>query len=92
MTQIRIPTLVQQQQQQQQTKVKAIVLDPENQFHVDRQLTKDDVQKLIKVLLYKLSTFSTLFLIRDDITKYFCCCCCSKALCRSYFGCEVTIA
>ena len=30
-------------------KVKAIVLDPDNQFHVDRQLTKDDVQKLIKV-------------------------------------------
>lgn len=30
--------------------VKAVVLDPDNQFHVDRQLTKDDVQKLIKVL------------------------------------------
>lgn len=29
--------------------VKAIVLDPDNQFHVDRQLTKDDVQKLINV-------------------------------------------
>ena len=32
-------------------KVKAIVLDPDNQFHVDRQLTKDDVQKLIKVYI-----------------------------------------
>ncbi|CAF0718384.1 unnamed protein product [Brachionus calyciflorus] len=29
--------------------VKAVVLDPDNQFHVDRQLTKDDVQKLIKL-------------------------------------------
>jgi ribosomal protein L19E len=36
--------------------VKAIVLDPDNQFHVDRQLTKDDVQKLIKasyILFFK---------------------------------------
>jgi len=29
--------------------VKAVVLDPENHFNVDRQLTKDDVQKLIRV-------------------------------------------
>jgi len=29
--------------------VKAVVLDPRNEFNVDRTLTKDDVQKLIKV-------------------------------------------
>ena len=29
--------------------MKAVVLDPENEFNVDRTLTKDDVQKLIKV-------------------------------------------
>jgi len=29
--------------------VKAVVLDPSNEFNVDRTLTKDDVQKLIKV-------------------------------------------
>lgn len=29
--------------------VKAVVLDPNNEFNVDRTLTKDDVQKLIKV-------------------------------------------
>ena len=29
--------------------VKAVVLDPHNEFNVDRTLTKDDVQKLIKV-------------------------------------------
>jgi len=34
--------------------VKSIVLDPDNQFHVDRQLTKDDVQKLIKLCVDKL--------------------------------------
>lgn len=34
--------------------VKAIVLDPDNQFHVDRQLTKDDVQKLIKLCVDRL--------------------------------------
>uniref|UniRef100_H2YB66 Cilia- and flagella-associated protein 206 n=1 Tax=Ciona savignyi TaxID=51511 RepID=H2YB66_CIOSA len=28
--------------------VKAVVLDPQNEFNVDRTLTKDDVQKLIK--------------------------------------------
>ena len=31
-------------------KVKAVVLDPSNEFNVDRTLTKDDVQKLIKVI------------------------------------------
>ena len=30
--------------------VKAVVLDPTNEFNVDRTLTKDDVQKLIKVI------------------------------------------
>lgn len=30
-------------------KVKAVVLDPANEFNVDRTLTKDDVQKLIRV-------------------------------------------
>jgi hypothetical protein len=30
--------------------VKAVVLDPSNGFNVDRTLTKDDVEKLIKVL------------------------------------------
>ncbi len=30
-------------------KVKAAVLNPENGFNVDRTLTKDDVQRLIKV-------------------------------------------
>ena len=29
--------------------VKAVVLDPDNEFNVDRTLTKDDVRKLIKV-------------------------------------------
>ena len=29
--------------------VKAVVLDPTNEFNVDRTLTKDDVQRLIKV-------------------------------------------
>ena len=29
--------------------VKAVVLDPSNEFNVDRTLTKEDVQKLIKV-------------------------------------------
>ena len=32
--------------------VKAVVLDPTNEFNVDRTLTKEDVQKLIKVLLF----------------------------------------
>jgi len=32
--------------------VKAVVLDPTNEFNVDRVLTKDDVQKLIKVSLH----------------------------------------
>lgn len=31
--------------------MKAVVLDPDNHFNVDRQLTKDDVQKLIRVCL-----------------------------------------
>lgn len=30
-------------------KVKAVVLDPDNGFSVDRTLTKNDVEKLIKV-------------------------------------------
>ncbi|BFY99039.1 hypothetical protein BsWGS_02079 [Bradybaena similaris] len=34
--------------------VKAVVLDPENEFNVDRTLTKDDVQKLIKLCVYRL--------------------------------------
>lgn len=29
--------------------MKAVVLDPGNEFNVDRTLTKDDVQKLIRV-------------------------------------------
>lgn len=34
--------------------VKAVVLDPHNEFNVDRTLTKDDVQKLIKVCVDRL--------------------------------------
>eukprot|EP00116_Pleurobrachia_bachei_P001541 sb/3461803/ len=34
--------------------VKAVVLDPENQFNVERTLTKDDVQKLIKTCVDRL--------------------------------------
>ena len=30
--------------------VKAAVLDPDNEFNVERTLTKEDVQKLIQVL------------------------------------------
>ncbi|XP_048585340.1 cilia- and flagella-associated protein 206-like isoform X2 [Nematostella vectensis] len=35
-------------------KVKAVVLDPDNEFNVDRTLTKDDVQKLIKLCVARL--------------------------------------
>ncbi|XP_077992510.1 cilia- and flagella-associated protein 206-like [Glandiceps talaboti] len=34
--------------------VKAVVLDPVNEFNVDRTLTKDDVQKLIKICVDRL--------------------------------------
>ncbi|CAH1782884.1 unnamed protein product [Owenia fusiformis] len=34
--------------------VKAVVLNPSNEFNVDRTLTKDDVQKLIKICVDKL--------------------------------------
>ena len=34
--------------------VKAVVLDPANEFNVDRTLTKDDVQKLIKICVERL--------------------------------------
>ncbi|XP_066277480.1 cilia- and flagella-associated protein 206-like [Branchiostoma lanceolatum] len=34
--------------------VKAVVLDPNNEFNVDRTLTKDDVQKLIKICVERL--------------------------------------
>ncbi|EDO26590.1 predicted protein, partial [Nematostella vectensis] len=34
--------------------VKAVVLDPDNEFNVDRTLTKDDVQKLIKLCVARL--------------------------------------
>lgn len=34
--------------------VKAVVLDPHNQFNVDRTLTKDDVQKLIRLCVERL--------------------------------------
>ncbi|KXJ25361.1 cilia- and flagella-associated protein 206 [Exaiptasia diaphana] len=34
--------------------VKAVVLDPDNEFNVDRTLTKDDVQKLIKLCVGRL--------------------------------------
>ncbi|KAJ8316907.1 hypothetical protein KUTeg_004811 [Tegillarca granosa] len=34
--------------------VKAVVLDPANEFNVDRTLTKDDVQKLIKLCVNRL--------------------------------------
>ncbi|XP_072032769.1 cilia- and flagella-associated protein 206-like [Amphiura filiformis] len=34
--------------------VKAVVLDPANEFNVDRTLTKDDVQKLIKICVDRL--------------------------------------
>lgn len=32
--------------------MKAAVLDPENDFNVERALTKEDVQKLIQVRIY----------------------------------------
>ena len=32
--------------------VKAAVLDPDNDFNVERTLTKDDVQKLIQVYVH----------------------------------------
>ena len=35
--------------------VKAVVLDPENEFNVDRTLTKDDVQRLIQFCVERLS-------------------------------------
>ena len=41
-------------------KVKAVVLDPANEFNVDRTLTKDDVQKLIRV--------STIFVYLPSLT------------------------
>uniref|UniRef100_A0A8C0FZP4 Cilia- and flagella-associated protein 206 n=1 Tax=Chelonoidis abingdonii TaxID=106734 RepID=A0A8C0FZP4_CHEAB len=34
--------------------VKAVVLDPRNEFNVDRTLTKNDVQKLIKLCVSRL--------------------------------------
>jgi hypothetical protein len=34
--------------------VKAVVLNPENRFNVDRQLTKEDVEKLIKLCVERL--------------------------------------
>ncbi|XP_020624523.1 cilia- and flagella-associated protein 206-like [Orbicella faveolata] len=34
--------------------VKAVVLDPDNEFNVDRTLTKDDVQKLIMLCVDRL--------------------------------------
>ena len=34
--------------------VKAVVLDPENGFNVDRTLTKEDVEKLIKSCVFRL--------------------------------------
>ncbi|KAK7499331.1 hypothetical protein BaRGS_00009306 [Batillaria attramentaria] len=34
--------------------VKAVVLDPDNEFNVDRTLTKDDVQKLIRLCVERL--------------------------------------
>ncbi|KAK2151646.1 hypothetical protein LSH36_356g06008 [Paralvinella palmiformis] len=34
--------------------VKAVVLDPSNEFNVDRTLTKDDVQKLIRICVDRL--------------------------------------
>ena len=37
-----------------------MVLDPSNEFNVDRTLTKDDVQKLIKVFIGQLLYFSCL--------------------------------
>ena len=49
--------------------VKAVVLDPENEFNVDRTLTKDDVQKLIKVIIIDLSNnfkISVFFFIRKQ--------------------------
>jgi ribosomal protein L19E len=34
--------------------VKAVVLDPDNDFNVDRSLTKEDVRKLVEVCVEKL--------------------------------------
>ena len=43
--------------------VKAVVLDPANEFNVDRTLTKEDVQKLIKV---HWPVFSSSFAIKES--------------------------
>ncbi|KAK2572231.1 Cilia- and flagella-associated protein 206 [Acropora cervicornis] len=50
--------------------VKAVVLDPDNEFNVDRTLTKDDVQKLIMVrfcICFEISSgFVCFFFVRSE--------------------------
>jgi len=51
--------------------VKAVVLDPANNFNVDRTLTKDDVKKLIKVCVERLSTSKSSSLDTIKLQVYF---------------------
>ncbi len=46
--------------------VKAVVLDPANEFNVDRTLTKEDVQKLIKVEITFLHKITNTHISRTD--------------------------
>ncbi|XP_063433973.1 cilia- and flagella-associated protein 206-like [Mytilus trossulus] len=51
--------------------VKAVVLDPANEFNVDRTLTKDDVQKLIKLCVDRLMDTRTPSLDTVKMQVYF---------------------
>ncbi|XP_041105470.1 cilia- and flagella-associated protein 206 [Polyodon spathula] len=51
--------------------VKAVVLDPRNQFNVDRTLTKSDVQKLIKLCVDRLLDPKSLSLDTIKMQVYF---------------------
>ena len=51
--------------------VKAVVLDPSNEFNVDRTLTKDDVQKLIKLCVDRLMDTRTPSLDTVKMQVYF---------------------
>ena len=50
-----------------------VVLDPDNQFNVERTLTKDDVQKLIKTCVDRLlmSASPSLDTIKMQVTGFF---------------------
>ena len=58
-----------------------MVLDPDNQFNVERTLTKDDVQKLIKTCVDRLlmSASPSLDTIKMQVTR------CSSCAFRIYF-------